>query len=136
MTTQFTSSFDEYACPGDTITADINGLTITARIEQDPDWHIDYDDAHNPDQNVTGCDDEGQARLLHARDAYYRNEWGYVGIALSATKNGVILDKYASSLWGIECNYPGTDNSYLTEVANELLDEAVNGYLQDYLNTP
>jgi hypothetical protein len=29
------------------------------------------------------------------------------------------------SLWGIEANYPGADNSYLKEVANELLPEAV-----------
>jgi hypothetical protein len=28
-------------------------------------------------------------------------------------------------LWGIEANYPDSDNSYLTEVANEMLPQAV-----------
>jgi len=37
----------------------------------------------------------------------------------------VMLASHAASLWGIEANYPGTDNSYLIEVANELLPEAV-----------
>jgi hypothetical protein len=32
-----------------------------------------------------------------------------------------VLASHAASLWGIEANYPGADNSYLTEVANELL---------------
>ena len=30
------------------------------------------------------------------------------------------------SLWGVEANYPGSDNSYLTEVASELLPEALD----------
>ncbi|KJS27194.1 MAG: hypothetical protein VR75_04115 [Hyphomonadaceae bacterium BRH_c29] len=37
----------------------------------------------------------------------------------------IIVDSTQASLWGIETNYPGTDNSYLTEVANELLPEAI-----------
>lgn len=37
----------------------------------------------------------------------------------------IIVDSTQASLWGIEANYPETDNSYLTGVANELLPEAV-----------
>ena len=37
----------------------------------------------------------------------------------------IIVDSTQASLWGIEANYPGTDNSYLTEIANELLPEAI-----------
>ena len=37
----------------------------------------------------------------------------------------IIVDSTQASLWGIEANYPGTDNGYLTEVANELLPESI-----------
>lgn len=36
-----------------------------------------------------------------------------------------MIDDHAASLWGVEANYPDTDNSYLCEVANELLPEAL-----------
>ena len=39
--------------------------------------------------------------------------------------DGLTLDKFAASLWGIEANYPDSDNAYLSEVANELLSEAL-----------
>jgi len=35
------------------------------------------------------------------------------------------MDDHAASLWGIEANYPDSDNAYLTEVANGLLPEAL-----------
>ena len=38
----------------------------------------------------------------------------------------IIVDSTQASLWGVECNYPGTDNGYLTTVANELLAEALD----------
>jgi hypothetical protein len=53
------------------------------------------------------------------------DEWHYIGIVLSASRNGIALDDCAASLWGIECNYPGSDNAYLSEVAAELLPEAL-----------
>ena len=37
----------------------------------------------------------------------------------------IIVDSTQASLWGIEANYPETDNSYLMDVANELLPEAI-----------
>ena len=48
------------------------------------------------------------------------------GIVLSVSLEGVTLDDHAASLWGVEANYPGSDNAYLTEVANELLPEALD----------
>jgi hypothetical protein len=30
------------------------------------------------------------------------------------------------SIWGIEGNYPGEDNSYFLEVADELIEEALS----------
>lgn len=122
---RFDDSFDSTAYPEDTLHTVINGFDIEARIEHDHDCRIDDDDVHNPDQSVTGCDDEQQQQLLDARAAYFRNEWSYCGVVLSVSKNSVKVSDNAASLWGLELNYPGSDNSYLTEVANELLPEAV-----------
>ncbi|WP_272991028.1 hypothetical protein [Hyphomonas adhaerens] len=36
------------------------------------------------------------------------------------------MDSTQASLWGVEANYPGSDNAYLTEVANDLLPEALD----------
>ena len=38
----------------------------------------------------------------------------------------IIVDSTQAGLWGVEVNYPDTDNSYLTEAANELLAEALD----------
>jgi len=53
------------------------------------------------------------------------DDWCYVGVVISVSRNDVLLDDHAASLWGVECNYPGSDNGYLTEVANELIPEAL-----------
>ncbi len=121
----FTEKFDNYVCPGDTIATATDHFTITARIVRDDDYRIDEDDCHNPDQLVTGCDDAQQEKLLQTRKAWFDDEWFYCGVILSVSRNGVTLDDHAASLWGIEANYPDSDNSYLTEIANELLPEAI-----------
>ena len=59
-------------------------------------------------------------------EAWRRDEWFYCGIVLSVALEGVTLDAHAASLWGIEANYPGSDNAYLTQVAQELLSEALD----------
>ena len=53
------------------------------------------------------------------------DEWFYCGVILSVALEGITLDRFAASLWGIEANYPDSDNAYLSEVANELLPEAL-----------
>lgn len=101
--------FDKYVCPGDTVTIEDGLFTFTARIEFDGDSRP--------------TDDEGMS--AEAIEAWKQDEWFYCGIALSATYNGVALpDNYLASLWGIEANFPGSDNSYLSEVVRELLPEA------------
>jgi len=114
-----------YACRGESIEADVDGYTITATIEHDEDASIDDDDTHNTDQRVTGCDHKQQEDLPNARKAYHDGRWFYCGIVLSVRRRGVEVTEHAASLWGIECNYPGSDNSYLTDVANELIEEAI-----------
>lgn len=121
----FKENFDSFVCTGDSIQLDAEGFTVTARIEHDCQYHIDDDDCHNPDQSVTGCNDEQYATLLENRQAWMDNEWFYCGVVLSVSKAGVVLDDHAVSLWGIEANYPTGDNSYLRDVANELLSDAV-----------
>jgi hypothetical protein len=122
---KFTEQFDTYAIAGDHISVEASGFTITATIIYDQDARIDDDDTHNTDPSVTGCNKKQQKRLLAARKAWFNDEWFYCGIVLEVSKGDVTFCEHAASLWGIECNYPGTDNSYLTEVANELLPEAI-----------
>jgi hypothetical protein len=62
---------------------------------------------------------------FEALKAWFNDEWWYVGIVLSVSRNGIVLDDHAASLWGIDCNHPQGDNSHLLEVANELLAEAL-----------
>lgn len=56
--------------------------------------------------------------------AWCMDEWFYVGVVLSiATKGGTEILDYAASLWGIAANCG--DNSYLDDVVEELLPEAL-----------
>ncbi len=58
--------------------------------------------------------------------AWCDDEWRYYGVAVTVSKAGVNLTgRYEHACWGIEGNYPGGDNSYFVEVANEQLDEAI-----------
>lgn len=127
----FTKKFGSYVCEGDTIKASHKGIDLIATIIRDPDYQIDDDDSHNIDQSVTGCDDAQQKELLAAREAWLNGEWFYCGIVISGYVDGILINDHAASLWGIECNYPRTDNSYLVEVANELLEEAIDQLILD-----
>ena len=121
----FTEKFDSYVCIGDTIKCEVEGFTLVARIEHDPDTRIDDDDCHNIDQEVTGCNAAQQKKLIEAREAYFDDDWFYCGVVISVSRNGVDISEHAASLWGIECNYPGSNNAYLSEVAIELIDDAL-----------
>lgn len=141
----FTKSFDDYVCEGDSIVCEVDGLTITARIVRDDcsDSPDERDDGFWPtlNPNHAGFIGAGKnmADLIPQRkraeeilQAWKNDEWFYCGIVLSVSKNGVLLDKHAASLWGIECNYPADPatpeckpNAYLMEVAKELLPETI-----------
>lgn len=122
--------FNRYVCPGDSVRCEVDGFRVVATIESDNHSHIDDNDCHNEDQSVTGCNDEQFSRLLTARTAWFNDEWFYCGVVLSVYFGEHLIDDHAASLWRIEANYPASDgndnpNSYLAEVANEMLDEAV-----------
>jgi len=123
--TTFTGKFNKYAVDNDTISVDVEGFTVTATLRHDSESHIDDDDCHNIDQSVTGCNDKQQAKLLKARREWELCNWFYCGIVMSVSRNGIMLDDHTDSLWRIECNYPDSDNSYLTEAANDMIDNAV-----------
>ncbi len=58
--------------------------------------------------------------------AWCEDEWCWCGVAVTVHRAGVQLtDDYASALWGIEMNYPGSDNSYLSEVAADMAGPAL-----------
>lgn len=125
-------AFDSYTCDGDTRECEIEGFTLTARIVHDEisDTPGERDDGFWPskDKNAAGYVlpanfDAEMDKAQHAMDAWHRDEWWYVGVVVTASREGVELAH--ESLWGIDCNYPGSDNSYLTEVANDLATEAV-----------
>ena len=135
----FTQKFDDYVCIGDSITCTVDGYTVTARIAHDetPDAPDERQDGFWPslypnDAGFIGAGNGWRDRLATAQakaeavmKAWKNDEWFYCGVILSAAIDGLELTDHVASLWGIEANYPDSDNAYLTEVANELLSEAL-----------
>jgi len=135
----FTKDFDSLASDGDKITCTVDGFECTAVSIRDDsgDSPEDRDDGFWPslDPNVAGyIGDKTEAELAvetakaqAIMDAWKRDEWDYCGVCVVVSRAGVQLTpRYANALWGIERNYPGSDNSYLRCVANELLGEALD----------
>jgi hypothetical protein len=101
--------FPAYACTGDAIKWTAQGFDLTATLEQDTDTKpADCE-----------CYDEADIRR------WKNDDWFYVGVVVSVSFNGVELSDHAASLWGIDCNFNDTSNAYLSEVAQELQDEAI-----------
>jgi hypothetical protein len=150
---RFTQGFQSYVCPGDVITCEAGPFTVLAQIvpddspdapdqRQDGFWPSLYSGAPGfigPGRSTGGRSPgpsadpshhrqrfaEAQAKAEAIMECWRKGEWFYCGIVLSVSLEGVQLATHAASLWGTEANYPGADNSYLTEVANELLPEAI-----------
>lgn len=135
----FTQKFDSYVCIGDTITCTVDGYTVTARIAHDetPDPPDERQDGFWPSLYPNNAGfigagngwrdrfDTAQAKAERVMAAWKNDEWFYCGVILSVAIDGLVLTDHAASLWGIEANYPDSDNAYLSEVANELLSEAI-----------
>ena len=135
----FLLQFDDYVCIGDTITCEVDGYTITARIAHDetpdaPDQRQDgfWPSLYMDDAGFIGSGNgfrdrfaKAQAKAERVMAAWKNDEWYYCGVILSVALEGITLDDHAASLWGIEANYPDSDNAYLSETANELLPEAL-----------
>lgn len=140
---KFIRQFDAFVCEGDYITANLpGGFTARATIERD-----DCND--KPDERDCGfwpsldpqsdgyIGPKSKSALIRARrraeavmKAWLEDDWFYCGVCVTIEKEGVRLtEKYHHALWGVECNYPNRSpywrNSYLRDVANELLGEAM-----------
>ena len=102
--------FDSYACIGDSITWQKDGFDLTATLEQDTDCKPTDFDCYSP-----------------IKIKQWRNdEWFYVGVVISVSRNGVEITDHAASLWGVDCNYNKTSSRHLSEVAQELESEALD----------
>lgn len=131
----FTTAFNRYACIGDTITCTVDGFTATATVYRDDcnDKPDQRDDGFWPskDKNAAGYVLPGDfetamAKATHVMKAWQNDEWFYCGVAVTIERDDVRLTKqYAHAVWGIDCNYPDSDNSYLMTVANELIGDAM-----------
>jgi hypothetical protein len=102
--------FDAYACEGDRIEWTRKGFDFVARLQ------------HDTDTKPTDFECYAPADIKRWKN----DEWFYVGVVLSVSRNGVKLSDHAASLWGIDCNFSKTSNAYLSEVAKELEDEALD----------
>jgi len=118
----FTQKFDSYAplmaIPSQPV------LAMTRRQTRQTSAKTDSGRAYTRmmrDLLARGMDGETERVMA----AWKNDEWYYCGVILSVAIEGLTLDRFAASLWGIEVNYPDSDNAYLTEVANELLSEAL-----------
>lgn len=138
----FVQHFREYAYNSDSITCEVAGFTCTATIYRDdtPDRPDERDDGFWPslDAKSAGYIGNKSARTLRRKvaeakaimEAWERDEWWYVGVAVTVSRAGVELTgTYDHALWGVECNYPIQDrikrNRYLRDCANELLPDAL-----------
>ena len=135
----FWERFDRYVCEGDSIACEIDGFYVMARIVRDdcldapderqdgfwPSLYINDPGFIGPGNNFRERLEKAQAEAEAVMDAWRKDEWFYCGIMLAIECEGVELDENAASLWGIEANYPGSDNAYLSEVAGELLPDAL-----------
>ena len=101
--------FNSYALPGDVIKWEKDGFDITATLQADTDSNVNDSDCYSPIKIKQWKNDE----------------WFFVGVVLSVSKNGIELTDHAASLWGIECNYNKKANNYLSEAARELESEAI-----------
>jgi hypothetical protein len=104
----FTKGFDRFACTGDTIECEVDGVRFVATLAHDTETMPTDFECYDPEASA----------------AWDRDEWFFVGVVLSAYVGEVLIAKHAASLWGVECNYPGSDNVYLMDAANELLGDA------------
>lgn len=140
---KFSEHFREYACAGDHMTIKLaGGMFATARIHRDD--HADRPDQRDDgfwpsqDPNAAGyigkksqrAYDRALAKAKATMKAWENDKWCYVGVSITIDKDDVALTgTFDCALWGIEMNYPKQGNrrvnSYLRDVANELLPDAI-----------
>lgn len=59
--------------------------------------------------------------------AFCNNEWAYYGVEIAVYKAEVKLTgNFDHTMWGLEGNFPGGDNSHFADMANDLLPGALD----------
>jgi hypothetical protein len=131
----FADSVDE----GDARSCERDGFTFTARIYRDDcsDRPDERDDGFWPSRDPKAAGyvepahfDTEQAKAEARMAAWERNEWFFIGIAVTAERAGVqLVGRYECALWGIESDC----GEYIAQVAAELAGEA-RSVAQEKLN--
>ena len=106
---KFTEQFNKYACVGDYISVDINGVTFTAYLEPDADTRPEDFDCYSEEEI----------------ERFYKEDWYYVGLVIEAETDDWKKTLYGSSVWGVDIGLGTDDRPYLMELANECLVDAV-----------
>lgn len=106
--------FSSFACVGDTTVWAKDGFVLTATLEADDVGSPRDFDCYSPEDI----------------ERWDKGDWQFVGVAVSATFNGVELEG-STSLWCVDCNFSDTSNAYLGEVCRELEDDAVRQGRED-----
>jgi len=63
---------------------------------------------------------------FNAMRAWCNDEWFWCGIVVTVTHTESGVELASDSVWGIDANYPGSDNSYLTDCAIERAESALS----------
>jgi hypothetical protein len=101
--------FHNYTHPGDSRSVTVGPLRVVATVYADQTTKPTDFDCYSP-ENI---------------EAWRNDEWRYVGLVLDVFVDEILVSGHAASLWGIECNM-GDGNLYLSEIADELLPEALS----------
>jgi hypothetical protein len=102
--------FDAYACIGDSITWHKDGFDLTATLEHDQDSHVDDSEWYSPIKIKQWKNDD----------------WFFVGVVISVSKNNIELLDHAASIWGTECNFNKRSNRHLAGLAQDMESEAIS----------
>jgi len=138
--------FDSHAYEGNSVEVERNGIHYVATIyrddsgdtpEQRDEGFWPSNDPHSAGYVLPENYESEMAKAQAVMESWNQGEWFYCGVAVTAYvtvpspmhgDNGVhkvqLIPRFQCALWGVECNYPDSGNSYLQEVANELLSEA------------
>jgi hypothetical protein len=123
-----------FATAGNFIECAVDGFVARATIHNDDcgDRPDERDDGFWPSLSPDDCGYVGEVsgvefKCLYSAaedrmEAWRNDDWRYVGIDVTIWRGSVQLTTtYANALWGIESDA----GSYLTEVANDLLPDAM-----------
>lgn len=103
----FQQTFDEHACVGDLIWCEVDGITYYAVLHHDPDTTPEDFDCYT-DREIT---------------RWKNDDWFFGTVEIVAEVDGW-TKKGLAFLGGVDVNL-ASDNRYLTDIANDILPDAM-----------